>query len=140
MGSLMFGWDILPDPKKVMKRSKTSLTNEEIEAYWHHQQEEIEAHTKEINDQDANTLPVVSETKLAVRTTTVNADGIETEEVVMEWPQPTASSPDWWTRSNWAYLNAPPEVPDFPGQSHHRPYVPQHDVATRCSRSVSSMV
>jgi hypothetical protein len=42
----------------VMKRSKTSLTNEEIEAFWHHQQEEIEAHSKEINDQVANTLPV----------------------------------------------------------------------------------
>ncbi|CAN5969724.1 unnamed protein product [Sphagnum jensenii] len=27
-----------------------------------------------------------------------------------EVQQPTASSPDWWTRSNWAFLNFPPEM------------------------------
>ncbi|KAG0597690.1 hypothetical protein M758_12G014600 [Ceratodon purpureus] len=139
MGSLMPGWDTLPNPKKVMKRSKTSLTKEEIEAYWRHKQLEIEAHSKENDAQNANSLPVISETKLT--TTTVTSDGsTETQEVVINWPQPTASSRDWWTRSNWAYLNAPPELSEYPGQPRHCPYVPQHDVATRYNRSASSVV
>lgn len=139
MGSLMPGWDALPNSKKVMKRGKSSLTKEEIEAYWRHKQQAIEALSKENSAQNANTLPGTSETKLTT-TTAVTSDGTETQAVVIDWPQPTASSRDWWTRSNWAYLNAPPEISDYPGQQRHRPYVPQDGVATRYNRSVSSII
>jgi hypothetical protein len=120
-----------------MKRSKSSLTKEEIEAYWRHKQQEMEALSEETNAQNANTLPSISETKLTT-TTTVALDGTPTQEVVIEWPQPTASSPDWWTRSNCAYLNAPPELLDYPGQARHRPYVPQLGVTTQFNRSISA--
>jgi hypothetical protein len=137
MGSLMPGWDILPDPQKVMKRSKTSMTNEEIEAFWRHKQQEIELHAKKDDDRNANSRLNANETKQT--TTVVTADGATTHEAVVELPQPLASSRDWWTRSNWAYLNAPPDIPDHPGHSRHRPYVPQHDVANRYTRSISAM-
>lgn len=41
-----------------MKRSKTSMTNEEIEAFWRHKQQEIELHAKKDDDRNANSLLV----------------------------------------------------------------------------------
>lgn len=43
----------------VTKRSKSSLTTDEIEAYWRYKQQEMETLSKERNAlQNANTLPV----------------------------------------------------------------------------------
>jgi len=131
----MPGWDSIPKATKVMKRSKTSLTKEEIEGYWRQKQQAAEALAKEHNAENA--LPNITETKLTTTTTSVASDGTKTREMTIEWPQPTASSRDWWTRSNWAYLNAPPEITEYPGEPRHRPYVPQHDVATQFNRSIS---
>lgn len=113
------------------------MTNEEIEAFWRHKQQEIELHAKKDDDRNANSLLNANETKQT--TTVVTADGATTHEAVVELTQPLASSRDWWTRSNWAYLNAPPDIPDHPGHARHRPYVPQHDFANRHTRSISAM-
>jgi uncharacterized protein with PIN domain len=44
----MAGWDANPwNAEKVMNRSKTSLTKEEIEAFWRARQLAMEEHLKE---------------------------------------------------------------------------------------------
>jgi hypothetical protein len=48
MGSLMAGWSSNPlDAEAAMNRSKSSLTNEEIEAFWRSREKAMEEHLKD---------------------------------------------------------------------------------------------
>ncbi|KAH8965079.1 hypothetical protein BDL97_04G100300 [Sphagnum fallax] len=129
MGSLMSGWDSHPlDDQKVTKRSNSSLTKDEISAFWRSRQKAMEEHLKEAAAQKALAATVTQSgggSSLSV------ALPIEVpKQALEEVQQPTASSPDWWTRSNWAFLNFPPEM--LLKDSRDR-YTPQFDVAAKAS-------
>lgn len=130
MGSLMSGWDSHPlDDQKVTKRSNSSLTKDEISAFWRSRQRAMEEHLKEAAAQKALAATVIQQSgggsSLSVAVP-IEVPKQASEEV----QQPTASSPDWWTRSNWAFLNFPPEM--LLKDSRDK-YTPQFDVAAKAS-------
>ncbi|CAK9272153.1 unnamed protein product [Sphagnum jensenii] len=110
MGSLMSGWDSHPlDDQKVTKRSNSSLTKDEISAFWRSRQKAMEEHLKEAAAQKA--LAATMTQQSGGGSSLSAALPIEVpKQSLEEVQQPTASSPDWWTRSNWAFLNFPPEM------------------------------
>lgn len=121
MGSLMAGWSSNPsDAQKVTDRSKSSLTNDDIEAYRRARQLAMEEHSKEAAAQNA------SESSDGTPAIAIPA------QVFKEVQQPIASSPDWWTRSNWAFLNDPPDGDLLKNKSR---YTPQFDMAAQSSNS-----
>ncbi|KAH8975305.1 hypothetical protein BDL97_01G149200 [Sphagnum fallax] len=126
MGSLMAGWSSNPlDAESAMNRSKSSLTNEEIEAFWRSREKAMEEHLKDAAAQKVADQAESSGTGSA-------PIPIQGEQVVVEESNlPIAASPDWWTRSNWAFLNEPPESHT---DARHK-YTPQFDVATKASHS-----
>ncbi|CAK9223571.1 unnamed protein product [Sphagnum troendelagicum] len=129
MGSLMSGWDSHPlDDQKVTKRSNSSLTKDEISAFWRSRQKAMEEHLKEAAAQKALAATV---TQSGGGSSLSAALPIEVpKQAPEEVQQPTASSPDWWTRSNWAFLNFPPEM--LLKDTRDR-YTPQFDVAAKAS-------
>ncbi|KAH9575703.1 hypothetical protein CY35_01G124400 [Sphagnum magellanicum] len=126
MGSLMAGWSSNPlDAEAAMNRSKSSLTNEEIEAFWRSREKAMEEHLK-----DAAAQKVADQAESSGTGSTPIP--IQGERVVVEESNlPIAASPDWWTRSNWAFLNDPPESHT---DARHK-YTPQFDVATKASHT-----
>ncbi|CAK9224784.1 unnamed protein product [Sphagnum troendelagicum] len=130
MGSLMSGWDSHPlDDQKVTKRSNSSLTKDEISAFWRSRQKAMEEHLKEAAAQKA--LAATMTQQSGGGSSLSAALPIEVpKQSLEEVQQPTASSPDWWTRSNWAFLNFPPEM--LLKDSRDR-YTPQFDVAAKAS-------
>jgi len=132
MGSLMSGWDSHPlDDQKVTKRSNSSLTKDEISAFWRSRQRAMEEHLKEAAAQKALAATVTQQSGGGSSLSAASAVRIEVpKRASEEVQQPTASSPDWWTRSNWAFLNFPPEM--LLQDSRDR-YTPQFDVAAKAS-------
>lgn len=132
MGSLMSGWDSHPlDDQKVTKRSNSSLTKDEISAFWRSRQRAMEEHLKEAAAQKALAATVTQQSGGGSSLSVASAVAIEVpRQASEEVQQPTASSPDWWTRSNWAFLNFPPEM--LLKDSRDR-YTPQFDVAAKAS-------
>ncbi|KAH9565916.1 hypothetical protein CY35_04G103400 [Sphagnum magellanicum] len=132
MGSLMSGWDSHPlDNQKVTKRSNSSLTKDEISAFWRSRQRAMEEHLKEAAAQKALAATVTQQSGGGSSLSAASAISIEVpKQASMEVQQPTASSPDWWTRSNWAFLNFPPEM--LLKDSRDK-YTPQFDVAAKAS-------
>ncbi|CAN6302941.1 unnamed protein product [Urochloa humidicola] len=144
MGSLMAGWDspVLGDDKKVHARRNRSLTKEEVEAFWKQR--------RRSEDGGELTSPLASPAtespfgslEKAVRSPRrgggAKAGGASSPGVRVDGFLPgdgsddgaasdsPSKSRDWWTRSNWAFLNEPPqEEPSSRAQS----YTPQFDVA-----------
>ncbi|KAG0575622.1 hypothetical protein M758_5G019900 [Ceratodon purpureus] len=124
MGSLMAGWDKNPwNEERVITRSKTSLTKEEIEEYWRKRQLSMEEHMKEASAQG-----VASQSETGAGTPTIDIPQIIAEELEI----PVAMSPDWWTRSNSAFLNSPPEKDVL---IKHSKYTAQYEVATKAKQT-----
>ncbi|CAM6042776.1 unnamed protein product [Sphagnum compactum] len=124
MGSLMAGWSTNPlDAQSVMNRSKSSLTKEEIEAFWRSRQKAMEEHLNDAAAQKATyrTVPVQANVKISGGLKNSGED----EELWGGLKQIT------WTRSDWAFLNDPPESHT---DARHK-YTPQFDVASKVSHS-----
>jgi hypothetical protein len=125
MGSLMAGWDNNPwNEEKVLTRSRTSLTKEEIEEYWRKRQQAMEEHLREASAQKSANESESTSGK-------PNIDISQT--VVEEVELPMAMSPDWWMRSNWAFLNCPPEKVVV---SKYSTYTAQYEVANKHKQAV----
>lgn len=120
MGSLMAGWNKKPwNEEELMNRSKSSLTKEDIEEFWRKRQSAMEEHLKEASEQRAETSAGAA-----------NIDIPRT--AVEELEMPVSMSPDWWTRSNNAFLNSPPEKDIM---SKHSKYAAQFEVAAKANQS-----
>jgi len=133
MGSLMAGWSTNPlDAQSVMNRSKSSLTKEEIEAFWRSRQKAVEEH---LNDAAAQKATVADAAAGSSASAVIGSLPIPIQAaaqvMVQELKTPIAASPDWWTRSDWAFLNDPPESHT---DARHK-YTPQFDVASKVSHS-----
>ncbi|CAN6286313.1 unnamed protein product [Urochloa humidicola] len=138
MGSLMAGWDspVLGDDKKVHARRNRSLTKEEVEAFWkQRRRSEDGGELTSPLASPATESPFGSLEKAArsprgrggASSPRVRVDGFLSGDgddgAAADSP---SKSRDWWTRSNWAFLNEPPlEEPSGKAQS----YTPQFDVA-----------
>jgi hypothetical protein len=91
----------------------------------------MEEHLKEAAAQKALAATVTQQSGGGSPLSAASAVRIEVpKQASEEVQQPTASSPDWWTRSNWAFLNFPPEM--LLRDSRDR-YTPQFDVAAKAS-------
>jgi hypothetical protein len=125
MGSLMAGWDKDPwNAERVMTRSKTSLTKEEIEDFWRKRQLAMEEHLKAAKAQTSG-----SQSEKGVETRNIDIPKAIIEELEQ---LPEAMSPDWWTRSNSAFLNSPPEQ-NFMGKQSK--YTAQYEVAKKATQA-----
>ncbi|XP_037444234.1 uncharacterized protein LOC119312603 [Triticum dicoccoides] len=135
MGSLMAGWDspVLGHDTKGSVLRNRSLTKEEVEAFWRQRGKPA------TEDRGGETLAVDVTSPLA-------SPGRPMEKSPLGSSQRSrspASSPvaggheeggpadagkirDWWTRSNWAFLNEPPQE-ERPGTAHT--YTPQFHLA-----------
>jgi hypothetical protein len=121
MGSLMAGWDKNPwNDERVMTRSKTSLTKEEIEEFWRKRQLAMEEHMKEASAQGT--------ANQSDATPTIDIP----QSIVEDLELPVAMSPDWWTRSNSAFLNSPPTKDVM---SKHSKYTAQYEVANKANQA-----
>ncbi|XP_058076194.1 uncharacterized protein LOC131224810 [Magnolia sinica] len=134
MGSLMAGWDSpFVDPKTVNSERNRSFTKEEIENFRRlHKKCEEEEEEEEEEHNPPHTLslslhnnPSLESGKEVTRyflppyysTTELESDvgsGMEKK------------TDDWWTRSNWAFLNEPPQE-EIDVSSHK--YASQYHVA-----------
>eukprot|EP00246_Nothoceros_aenigmaticus_P008089 TRINITY_DN2257_c0_g1_i1.p1 TRINITY_DN2257_c0_g1~~TRINITY_DN2257_c0_g1_i1.p1 ORF type:complete len:143 (+),score=9.48 TRINITY_DN2257_c0_g1_i1:235-663(+) len=125
MGSLMAGWD---SPRKELHRN-SSMTNDEVEKFWKAKKQSTEAATQP-EDQ-------VIQTEVTVARPAEPSAGIAIPRSAVPKTQgenvQSPGSGDWWTRSNWAFLNDPP-TELRPGEGGR--YAPQFDVASRASRSM----
>ncbi|CAL4919900.1 unnamed protein product [Urochloa decumbens] len=128
MGSLMAGWDsaVLGDDKKVHARRNRSLTKEEVEAFWKQRRRSEDG--GELTSPLASPAAIGSLDKAARSPgrgggAKQAAAGAGDDGAAADSP---SKSRDWWTRSNWAFLNEPPqEEPSGRAQS----YTPQFHVA-----------
>ncbi|KAM3279646.1 hypothetical protein ACQJBY_046801 [Aegilops geniculata] len=132
MGSLMAGWDspVLGDDTKARVMRNRSLTKEEVEAFWRQR-------GKPAPDDETLAVDVTSPLASPGRPMEKSPLGSSRRS------RSPASSPvaggheeigaadagkirDWWTRSNWAFLNEPPQE-ERPGTAHT--YTPQFHLA-----------
>lgn len=121
MGSLLPGWSSSPSQtEKVMKRSSSSLTKEEVEKFWKSKRLLVQEHLDEAN-KDAAMSP---RTRLA----RAISEELEAQQRMAQPGGVSISLPEansWWTKSRWAFLNDPPVI-----DVKQSKYVPQFDVAT----------
>jgi len=123
MGSLMAGWDKDPwSEQRAITRSKTSLTKEEIQDFWRKRQLDMEEHLKAAKAQTSDS-----------QSETGGKPGIDIPRVIIEELEqlPEAMSPDWWTRSNSAFLNSPPE-----SLGKRSKYTAQFEVAKKATQAI----
>jgi len=124
MGSLMAGWDKHPlNEEKAMSRSTTSLTKEDIGEFWRKRQLAMEEHMKEASAQGSS-----SQSETGAGTPAISIP----QAIVEELEQPVAMSPDWWMRSNSAFLNSPPEKDIM---NKHSKYAAQFEVAAKAKQT-----
>ncbi|CAM6023627.1 unnamed protein product [Sphagnum balticum] len=141
MGSLMSGWDSHPlDDQKVTKRSNSSLTKDEISAFWRSRQRAMEEHLKEAAAQKALAATVTQQVStkkpkelkeyLIDKHSKALKNTSKTSILIFFSTEVKSSKSTLWTRSNWAFLNFPPEM--LLQDSRDR-YTPQFDVAAKAS-------
>ncbi|XP_074589269.1 uncharacterized protein LOC141845120 [Curcuma longa] len=123
MGSLMAGWSshVLDSEKVLLKRNK-SLTREEIDSFRRAQKPSREEEEDFHSDAGVTSSPTTPQEK----------DRARAKQTFMGFPDDDAISNkaaktgDWWTRSNWAFLNEPPRD-EFTDSAHK--YTAQFHVA-----------
>uniref|UniRef100_A0ACD5WD74 Uncharacterized protein n=1 Tax=Avena sativa TaxID=4498 RepID=A0ACD5WD74_AVESA len=136
MGSLMAGWDspVLGDDTKARRMRTRSLTKEEVEAFWRQQGKPVpvpeggggEAVVDVVSPrQTTEKSPLGSSKQTSISPVAHGHDEICTDDAAAAGESP-GKSRDWWTRSNWAFLNEPPQE-EAPGTAHT--YTPQFHVA-----------
>ncbi|MQM04590.1 hypothetical protein Taro_037393 [Colocasia esculenta] len=124
MGSLMAGWNCpVVDPETARLERNRSLTKEEIESFW-------KVHRKSCDGEEQEeqllspTSPLRSprgggEGEAVVRKKSLFWQSLEKSKTFPAGGEQQPESPvgadkvakltgDWWTRSNWAFLNEPP--------------------------------
>lgn len=126
MGSLMAGWDspVLGDDTKARVMRNRSLTKEEVEAFWRQR-------GKPAPDQDGGdhaTSPFGSPGRPIEKSPLGSSPKSRSpaSSPVAGGPEDAGKGRDWWTRSNSAFLNEPPQE-ERPGKAHT--YTPQFHVA-----------
>ena len=130
MGSLMAGWDSpTTDPQEVSHRRNKSLTKEEIEAFWKTKKQVHEEHLRAIlspfetlEEKEKENLGNNLQRSASMPPFNTRKGLLENvkSETNLEKPEKNP----WWRRSNWAFLNEPPET-EGSGNS----YVSQFHVA-----------
>lgn len=137
MGSLMAGWDspVLGDDNKVRLMRNRSLTKEEVEAFWkQHRKSEDGGESSPLGSPGAMESSFGSLERRRSLASSPLARGMKIDPAarVEGFPDDAAAgespskSRDWWTRSNWAFLNEPPQEVVF-GKPQN--YTPQFHVA-----------
>ncbi|KAJ7966770.1 putative DNA polymerase epsilon catalytic subunit A [Quillaja saponaria] len=138
MGSLMAGWDSPTlDPKSVQLKRNSSLTKEEIKAYWKSRKEVEQQHLRAISDnlspyaaiQKSSTYDEESEKKFQRSSSLPLARTKENEADHTSLDKLKINKNGWWTRSNWAFLNEPPIIEGAPNK-----YKSQFHVADSSSK------
>jgi hypothetical protein len=133
MGSLMAGWDspVLGDDTKARRMRSRSLTKEEVEAFW--RQQGKPAPEEGVTSPLASPRPTMEKSPLGSSKQRSMSPVARGHEEIAEGDaaaDDAGASPgkirDWWTRSNWAFLNEPP-LEEAPGTAHS--YTPQFHVA-----------
>ncbi|KAF0912290.1 hypothetical protein E2562_013971 [Oryza meyeriana var. granulata] len=136
MGSLMAGWDspVLGDDNRVRARRNKSLTREEVEAFWKQHGGEMPssplgspagamARSASVGLSRAHASSSPRGGVRIDQATRVEGFFPDDEAAAAESP---SKSRDWWTRSNWAFLNEPPQE-EVAGKA--QSYTPQFHVA-----------
>ncbi|KAK9164174.1 hypothetical protein Syun_005076 [Stephania yunnanensis] len=121
MGSLMAGWDSpVSDPKAVRYQRNKSFTKGEIDAYWRSQKRIQEEHLKSISVAQEDTKEITENegggggggggggfprsSSMPLTDRKGNIQYVDAETVMEKLKK------DWWTRTNWAFLNEPPVI------------------------------
>ncbi|OAY66798.1 uncharacterized protein LOC109719629 [Ananas comosus] len=110
MGSLMAGWaSPVLDEQKVRARRNRSLTREDIETFRKSQGK----NDTEEDEQEGQLSPAVaSPKKPQVKDALVLKKSVHLVQINDQLEEVEGGKPDitgdWWTRSNWAFLNEPP--------------------------------
>uniref|UniRef100_A0A0D9W0X6 Uncharacterized protein n=1 Tax=Leersia perrieri TaxID=77586 RepID=A0A0D9W0X6_9ORYZ len=144
MGSLMAGWDspVLGDESRVLARRNKSLTREEVEAFWkQHGEMTMTANGSPPVGSPAamaRSAPVFHSREKAaasprggvrhIDTAATRVEGFFPDSDAAAEAESPSKSRDWWTRSNWAFLNEPPLEEDASGKAQIS-YTPQFHVA-----------
>nr|ABK24034.1 unknown [Picea sitchensis] len=131
MGSLMAGWDSpIRDAKQVRLHFNNSMTREEIANYWR---------AKRIIEEEHLLSAFKSAARIKARTFTAE-DYKRFEDSLAEDEKPQMKNTsykdeetrigikDWWTKSNYAYLNQPPLTTIEPAKPKYK-YTAQFDIA-----------
>uniref|UniRef100_A0A0E0KKZ3 Uncharacterized protein n=1 Tax=Oryza punctata TaxID=4537 RepID=A0A0E0KKZ3_ORYPU len=138
MGSLMAGWDspVLGDENRVLARRNKSLTREEVEAFWKQHGGEMMTTSSPLGSPAAGGMarsaPVSLSKAQASSPRGVRIDpatrveGFFPDDDAAAAAESPSKSRDWWTRSNWAFLNEPPQE-EIAGKA--QSYAPQFHVA-----------
>lgn len=116
----MGGWDspVLGDDTKARVMRNRSLTKEEVEAFWRQCGKPLGSPGRPMEKS-----PLGSSQTQRSRSPASSPVAGGLEEI---GAADAAKSRDWWTRSNWAFLNEPPQEVR-PGTAHS--YTPQFHVA-----------
>lgn len=136
----MAGWDspVLGDDTKARVMRNRSLTKEEVEAFWRQRgkpaREDGGGETLAVDvtslfaspGRPMEKSPLGSSQRSRSPASSPVAAGHE--EIDAADAADAGKSRDWWTRSNWAFLNEPPHE-ERPGTAHS--YTPQFHVAAR---------
>lgn len=105
MGSLMAGWNspVLNSKQAGIARS-TSFTREEIEDFWNRKKNAEEEHRRAAADLAMELKAQQTETVDGNSTHHINSEQLPSVEEELE---KLNSFRDWWTKTNWAFLNEP---------------------------------
>ncbi|EAY92416.1 hypothetical protein OsI_14150 [Oryza sativa Indica Group] len=136
MGSLMAGWDspVLGDENRVLARRNKSLTREEVEAFWKQHGGEMMSGSPLGSPAAAGMARSAPVSRSKAHASSPRGGRIDpATRVEGFFPHDDAAaaespskSHDWWTRSNWAFLNEPPQE-EIAGKA--QSYAPQFHVA-----------
>ncbi|KAF7045351.1 hypothetical protein CFC21_054463 [Triticum aestivum] len=130
MGSLMAGWDspVLGDGTKARVTRNRSLTKEEVEAFWRQRGKPAPEDGGDVTSPLGSPGRPMEKSPLGSSQRSRSpasspVSGVHEETI---GAADAGKSRDWWTRSNWAFLNEPPQE-ERPGTAHT--YTPQFHVA-----------
>lgn len=119
-------WDspVLGDDSKARVMRNRSLTKEEVEAF---RRQRAKPPAKDDGGGDVVvTSPLASPGRPLEKSVPSGGSQMRDAADGANGESPSKSR-DWWTRSNWAFLNEPPQE-EAPGKAHS--YTPQFHVAT----------
>ncbi|CAI9116767.1 OLC1v1018003C1 [Oldenlandia corymbosa var. corymbosa] len=117
MGSLMAGWDSpVPDPRLEKLRRNSSLTRDEIQAFWRSRKAKEEEHLRDISSLSPRSQELVFEDarRRNQRSSSLPLPDTNDDDFDMKSDQlgidKLIQKNGWWISSNWAFLNEPPVI------------------------------
>ncbi|XP_072955013.1 uncharacterized protein [Typha angustifolia] len=133
MGSLVSGWSshALDDRKDIVRsRRNSSLTNEEIDAFWKLQKKsELEEFELEEDSKSPKKSHLVRDISVIKKSASLRAQSEPSSPLASKEVDEISKlykTGDWWTRSSWAFLNEPPPADETADSAHK--YAVQLDV------------